>query len=234
MVTTVMNNTDIGADLLAMFNNEMREVWLTYLKVKPGDNTWAGMDSYMGIHYVALDKTVEEGKKFGETVLQNGTEMAWQTYCNAQAGHIAGMGTTKRKMTDDGIWELFLANSMVPDVHATAFQAYLGNMEEYDVLPVQARITKLTPVLLTYLKTKAAAHAGTGMASAEPTGVHHGIKRYAESVGGAHFQRQRIMEPMPENRKHPESSTDYHAVPTTVDYLRCQDVGYQSDQERRP
>ena len=219
----------------ALLSNHMREVWLTYLKVKPEDGTWAGMKAYMGVHYAALDKTVEARKKFEDTKLQESTEKAWQTYCNAQASHISDMGSaTQRRLTDSGIWETFLANiSGVPDVHATAFQAYTNVMEGYDILPVQARITKLTPVLLTYLKSKAAvntSHAGSGMA----TGGQHGSKRHAESLGGAQNQRQRILEPVVESRNQPESNTVYHAVPTDVDFLKCPDVGYQSEHESKP
>ena len=75
----------------ALLSTQMREVWLTYLKVKPKHNTWAGMDSYMGIHYAALDKTVDAEKKFEETKLQVGTEKAWQAYVNAQTEQIADM-----------------------------------------------------------------------------------------------------------------------------------------------
>ena len=88
----------------ALLSNHMREVWLTYLKVKPEDGTWAGMKSYMGVHYSALDKTVEARKKLEETKLQECTEKAWQTYCNARAAHISDMGfATQRRLTDSEI-----------------------------------------------------------------------------------------------------------------------------------
>ena len=93
---------------LALLSNHMREVWLTYLKVKPEDSTWAGLDAYMGIHYATQDKTVDAAasaeKQFEETKLQVATEKAWQTYSNAQEGHIADMGvSSERTRTDTGL-----------------------------------------------------------------------------------------------------------------------------------
>ena len=111
----------------ALLSNHMREVWLTYLKVKPEDSTWAGVDAYMGIHYATLDKTVDAEKMFDETKLQAGIEKAWRTYANAQARHIADMGASaKRTLTDTSKWNRFLKNIIVPDVNASAFQAYMG------------------------------------------------------------------------------------------------------------
>ena len=38
----------------------MKEVWLTYLKVKPEDSTWAKAWTYTWeSHHAALDKTVD-------------------------------------------------------------------------------------------------------------------------------------------------------------------------------
>ena len=143
---------------LALLSNHMREVWLTYLKVKPGDSTWEGLDAYMGIHYATQDKTVDAEKHFEETKLQVATEKAWQTYDPMRkAGHIADMGvSSERTRTDKGLWDLFLKNiTLESGVHATAFQAYMGSKEEYDALPVQARITKLSPVMQIYMKSAA-------------------------------------------------------------------------------
>ena len=229
----------------ALLSTHMREVWLTYLKVKPEDNTWAGMDSYMGIHYAALDKTADAEQKFEDTKLQEGTEKAWQTYVNAQTEQIADMGaSSERTMTDKGIWHMFLKNiSTVPDVHATAFQAYMGGKEEYDALPVQARITKLTPVLQTYMKSKAvgqekapAVDPGVGMAAKESAGMWKGSKRSLESGSGIQTPEQRVQEPMAAvgDRKQPESRTEYHGVPTDMDHQKCPDVGFQDSQESRP
>ena len=187
----------------ALLSTHMREVWLTYLRVKPEDNTWAGLDTYMGIHYAALDKTVDAEKQFEGTKLLHGTEQAWQTYANAQAAHIADMGSSsERTRTDRGIWSLFLMNiSTVLDVHATAFQAYMGSKEEHDALPVRARITKLTPLLQTYMKSKAvgqeqttAAAPGFGKA-ARQTGGWKGSKRSIESLGRVQMQEQNTQEP---------------------------------------
>ena len=57
-------------------------------------------------------------------------------------------------------------------MHATAFQAYMGSKEGYDALPVQARITKLSPVMQTYMKSAAlgqekpqAVETGVGVAA---------------------------------------------------------------------
>lgn len=101
------------------------------------------------IHGHTLCRPRQDGrckKQFEGTKLLHGTEQAWQTYANAQAAHIADMGSSsERTRTARGIWSPFLMNiSTVPDGHATAFQAYMGSKEEYDALLVQARITKLT------------------------------------------------------------------------------------------
>ena len=223
---------------IALLSDHMREVWLTYLEVKPEDSTWEGLNSYMGVNYAALDKTVDAEQKFEETKLQVGTEKAWQTYANAQAGHIADMGAAaERTMTDRGIWSHFLKNiSTVPDVHASAFQAYMGSKAEYDALPVQARITKLSPVVQTYLKSSAmgqdrspAVEAEAGMAA----GKWKGSKRYLES-GSAVQTTDQKHDSMAEGRKQPESSIEYHAVPKDVDFQKCPDVGFQNNDESRP
>jgi len=39
---------------------------------------------------------------------------------------------------------------------------------------------------------------------------------------------------MADERKQPESSTEYHAVPTNVDFQQCSDVGYQVEHESKP
>ena len=227
----------------ALLSTQMREVWLTYLKVKPEDNTWAGMDSYMGIHYAALDKTVDAEKNFEETKLQVGTEKAWQAYVNAQTEQIADMGASSDRLaTDKGIWYTFLKNiSTIPDVHTTAFQAYMGSKTEYDALPVQARITKLTPVLQTYMKSKAvgqekdpAVEPGVGMAGRESAGIWKGSKRYLESESGVQTPDQKVLHSGAEGRKQPDSNTQYHAVPKDVNYLKCPDVGYHDNNESKP
>ena len=235
----------------ALLSNNMREVWQRYLQVRPEDGTWAGMKSYMSVHYAALDKSAEAKEKFEKLKLQESTEKSWQEYCNAQAAHIADMGpVAKRKLTDSGLWDMFLANISMPEVHTTAFQAYMHSMEEYDLLPVQARITKLTPVLLTYLKSKAAStasHSGAGGAGAGGTaigeggnghtggiGVQQETKRHAESSGGHQTQRLKMMEPMAPGRTQPEGKTIYGAVPTDVNHLQCPDVGFLSEHESKP
>ena len=60
----------------------------------------------MGIHYAALDKTVNAEKQFEDTKLQQGTEKAWQTCANAHAAHIADIAdmgfSSERTRTDRG------------------------------------------------------------------------------------------------------------------------------------
>lgn len=109
------------------------------------------------MHYAALDKIVDAEKKVEETKLQVGAGKAWQPYANAQAKQIADMGASSDRLaTNEGIWYMFLKNiSTVLDVHAIAFQAYMGSKVKYVALPMKARITKLTPVLQTYMKSKA-------------------------------------------------------------------------------
>ena len=228
---------------LALLSNHMREVWLTYLKVKPEDSTWEGLDAYMGIHYATQDKTVDAEKHFEETKLQVATEKAWQTYSNAQGGHIADMGvSSERTRTDKGLWDLFLKNiTLESGVHATAFQAYMGSKEEYDALPVQARITKLSPVMQIYMKSAAlgqekpqAAETGVGMAAKDSAGMWKGNKRPFESEDGKETADQKTQEPKAKGRKQPESDTEYHTVPKDVDYRKCADVGYQDNNESKP
>ena len=223
---------------MALLSTHMREVWLAYLKVKPEDSTWAGLDAYMGIHYAMLDKTVDAEKQFEETKLLVATEKAWQTYSNAQGGHIADMGASSdRAKTDKGLWDLFLKNiTLESGVHSTAFQAYMGSKEEYDALPVQARITKLSPVLQTYMRSAAvgqekasAVETGAGTAAKDPAGIWKGGKRSFESVSG-----KETADPKARGRTQPESDTEYHAVPRDVDYMKCTDVGYQDNNESRP
>ena len=218
----------------ALLSTPMREAWLTYLKVRPQDAIWAGMEAYMGAHYAALDKSVDAVKKLEETKLECATEKAWQTYSIAQAGHVADMGSaTERKLTDAGIWDTFLQGiNTVPDIHATAFQAYMASKEVYDALPVQARITKLTPVLLTYLKSsrkavgkEKALVADSSRAEGGFAGGQKGYKRYAESLEDMYTERHKMQA---------DSSTVYHTVPTDVDFQKCPDVGFQYEHEGKP
>ena len=116
---------------------------------------------------------------------------------------------------------------MVPEVHATAVQAYMNGRIWHT--PSAGKDHKnLTPVLLTYLKSKAsgsASHAGSEMAA----GGQHGSERYVESLGGARIQRQRILEPVAGSRNQLENNTAYHAVPTNMDFLKCPDGRFQSE-----
>ncbi len=57
-----------------------------------------------------------------------------------------------------GLWSMFLANITVPEVHSQAFHAYMTEKAAYGVPPVQARITKPTPVILTYVKSVSVTH----------------------------------------------------------------------------
>ena len=171
------------------------------------------------------------------------TEKAWQTYDNEQAGHIADTGaSSERTRTDKGLWDLFLKNiTLESGVHAPAFQAYMGSKEEYDALPVQARITKLSPVLQIYMKSAAvgqektpAAETGVGMAAKESPGTRKGSKRSFESVGGKETADPKMHESKAREKTQPESDTEYHAVPKDVDFMKCADVGYQDANESRP
>jgi len=63
-----------------------------------------------------------------------------------------------------------------------------------------------------------------------------GSKRSIESLGRVQMQEQRTQGPMAdhEERKQPEGNTEYHAMPTDVDFQHCSDVGYQDEHESEP
>jgi len=139
---------------LSLLSQPMRDVWLAYLAICPQENSWAFLDNYMGIHYAAMDKSAEAEKRFERAKLHVSTEKAWQSYANAQESHISEMGSPEdRTKTNKGLWTMFLANITVPDLHRQAFQTYMSDKAAYDALPAQARITKLTPEMLTYVRT---------------------------------------------------------------------------------
>ena len=103
------------------------------------------------------------------------------------------------------------------------------------------RITKLSPVVQTYLKSTAmgqekplAVEASVGMAARGSIWMCKESKTYLEPGSGVQTLGQKMQESIVANKKQPESSTDYHAVPKHVDYLKCPDVGYQADDESKP
>ena len=189
-----------------------------------------------------LSKTGQAERRFERTTLQHDTQKAWLAYAKCQITAVPEMGTPlKRKYTDAGLWNIFLGNTYaVPWLHSMAFMAYVQSKEEYDMLPVQARITKLTPLLMGYLESKAAVKAAAwkkGTAKAPLAGSRmSGIgkrpgKRPAEPLAGPGAQRQRVTAAGGQ----PKSSTVYNAVPVDQQTaLQCADVGYQSNTESRP
>ena len=74
---------------------------------------------------------------------------------------------------------------------------------------------------------------GAGMAARQSSGWK-GSKRSTESLGRVEMQKQKTQDPMADERKQPESSTEYHAVPTNVDFQQRSDVGYQDEHESKP
>ena len=67
----------------------------------------------------------------------------------------------------------------------------MGSKQEYDALPVQAMITKLSPVMQIYMKSVAlgqekpqAVETGVGMAAKDSAGMWKGNKRPFESIDG--------------------------------------------------
>ena len=197
----------------------------------------------MGIHYPAIDKSAEAEKRFERAKLHSPTEKAWQAYANAQEGHIADMGDpANRTKTNKGLWSLFLANIVVPGLHSQAFHTYMADKATYDALPVQGRITKLSPEMLTYIKalpadpgqpTQATGSRRT-LAPATPQASRLRDKRRAETAPAHPGQRQRIDRPTRTFRQQSESSKVYHAIPTDQDAKSCPEVGYQDDSEPRP
>ena len=229
---------------LSLLSQPMRDVWLAYLAICPQENSWTFLDNYMGIHYAAMDKSAEAEKRFERARLHVSTEKAWQAYANAQAAHIAEMGASiDRTKTDKGLWNMFLANITVPEVHSQAFHTYMAEKAAYDALPVQARITKLTPVILTYVQSVsadtgpsaqgAAQRRGTGTASSQ-TNNRSREKRRADTTPVQPAHRQRTERAARPNRSQAESSKMYHAVPADQDAKTCPDVGFQDNTEPRP
>ena len=125
----------------ALLSDQMRDTWLRYLRVEPQQAAWTGLDTYMGIHYAALDKTAEAKKKIEKNRLQHDTEKAWQVYANQQMAYVTEMGNpTERSKTDRWLCIMFLANiSALPDVHTAASKAYMREAEEYSKLPIQGK-----------------------------------------------------------------------------------------------
>ena len=223
--------------VLALLSPYMREVWLAVLKLKPEDDTWEGLDVYMTAHYSTMDKAQEAHKKFETCRLAKGTEKAWQTYANQQTASVTHMGTAvKRKYTDQGMWDEFLKGIRpVPDLYGQAFATYMRDMDEYDLLPVQSRITKITPVLLQYIKSRVATQeegaADPGLTADTPAGGQKGNKRTADGSGAGQQPAQRQKK---EARKQGESDRAYPSVPTEMDCRSCPDAGYQSTTEPKP
>ena len=145
--------------------------------------------------------------------------------------------SSKRKYTDQGMWDEFLKGMRpVQDLYNQAFATYMRDMEEYDALPVQARITRLTPVILQFMKSRAAtqeegaAAQGKETNAAQSAGSNRSNKRTADTSGmGQQTQRQK----KDIGRKQGESFRTYEGVPTSQDYTTCPDAGYQSTTEAK-
>ena len=193
-----------------------------------------------------LSKTGQAERGFERTTLQHDTQKAWLAYANCQSAAVPEMGTPlKRKCTDAGLWNIFLGNTYaVPWLHSMAFMAYMQSKEEYDMLPVQARITKLIPPLMGCLESMCAVKAAawkkgtarTPLAGSRMSGNGKRPgktlpRRPAEPLAGLPAQRQKVTRA----GRQPKSSTVYSAVPVDQQTaLRCADVGYQSNTESRP
>ena len=105
--------------------------------------------SLLKVEYATLDMRAEAERSFQARKLHHRSGKAWQTYVEAQLEDIWKMGgLSERSWTDVGLWRIFLANiSSVPDVQSAVFEAYMRDKAKYDALPVQAKITKLLPVV---------------------------------------------------------------------------------------
>ena len=102
----------------------------------------------------ALKLRIQAEKRFESTKLQHDTRKAWLAYCHRQAAAVSEMREpSKRRHTDAELWDIFLTNmEHTTWAHSLALCAYQNYKGVFDVLPVQARITKLIPMLMSYLK----------------------------------------------------------------------------------
>ena len=112
----------------------------------------------------------------------------------------------------------------------------------YDALPAQARTTRLTPEILTYVKTLPG-DAGQpvqgnaqrrSIASVSSQANRPREKRRAITSTAQPAQRLRTERTARPLRAQSESSKTYHAVPGDQDAKTCLDVGFQDDTESRP
>ena len=105
-----------------------------------------------------------------------------------------------RAKTDKGLWSMFLANMTSSDVHSQALNAYVTDKAAYDALPVQARITKPTLVILIYVHIMAVDTGQPALRTAHRRATHPANvqasrprdKRRTDTSTAQPTQRQRI------------------------------------------
>ena len=222
--------------------------------------------SCSGVQCSALKMKIQAERRFERTKLQHDTQKAWLAYARRQAAAVPGMRKpSERRHTDAELWKIFLANmGSASYAHSAALSAYWQDTDEFDALPMRARITKLMPVPMEYLErtvalSVAAAEKGiaemleASSASGNLTGALREkciadiqkARTAAEVAGGRNRPRKRRAKPLggPEAqrqrvagaRRQPKSSTVYSAVPVEQQSaLQCPDVGFQSNTESRP
>ena len=107
----------------------------------------------IGMQRSALNLRIQAEIRFESTKLQHDTLKAWLAYCHRQAAAVSEMREpSKRRHTGEELWNIFLANMEPTWAHSLALCAYRDQKGKFDVLPVQARITKLRQMLMPYLK----------------------------------------------------------------------------------
>ena len=229
-------------------SSDVRDQWM-HAKATMDCDTWAGMNKYMSSHYAPLDKTVEAERRYINNSIIHETEKAWQQYCNSQTKHVSEMGPVKdRSRTDEGLWRIFLGN--IPDtlsIKDFAFNVWINEKDSYTALDVQAKIVRITPVVLEYIKARNVSLGSRPAASAAAAGP----RSPGASTGQGSSKRQ-LPDPYTPNRAQTQrprpadtaagrsgsiqadSHTQYTTVPTNVDYKQCPDVGYNFKGESKP
>ena len=201
--------------------------------------------SCAGVQPSALKMKLQAERRFERTKLQHDTRKAWLAYAHRQAAAVSEMRTpSERRRTDAALWMIFLANmESASYAHSAAHCTYWQDQDETDALPVQARITKLIPVVMEYLEctvalTTAARERETAeflewrlakgvaltLAQREKITAEMQKARMAAEVAGGgkrpgkrradHLEGPRAQrQRVAGARRQPESSTVYSAVP---------------------
>ena len=148
------------------------------------------MCGYVGVQPSALKMKIQAERRFERTKLQHDTRKAWLAYAHRQAAAVSEMrAPSERRHTDAELWDIFLANmELAPYSRNAALCACWFKKERFDVLPMQARITKLIPVLLKNLESTVA----LTVAARERETAEFWEWRLADGVALTAAQREKI------------------------------------------